>query len=143
MKDNVTLSDLAYKSKAYWGYTDDFMEICKKELIVTKDEIKNNPVYLMERDHKIIAYYSFAFTSDPVQLKALFLDPDYIGHGLGKMIWKDILMKAKELNIIEFTIESDPHAEGFYQRMGAERIGDVPSTAFLHRKLPLMKVCVP
>ncbi len=39
-KDCNILSDLAYKSKAYWGYTEDFLKQCKDDLTVTKEYIR-------------------------------------------------------------------------------------------------------
>ncbi|MFG3433140.1 GNAT family N-acetyltransferase [Lysinibacillus fusiformis] len=140
--DSIILSNLAYRSKAYWGYTEDFLQKCKEKdaLTVTKDYIENNSVYLIESDNKVIAFYSFAINEQ--KLDALFLDPDYIGKGLGKIIWNHLLNKAKELELREFTIDSDPNAEGFYLKMGALNIGSTLSTVFPDRSLPLMKVKV-
>lgn len=94
----------------------------------------------MEIDNKIVAFYSFIINE--LKLDALFIDPDYIGKGLGKIIWKHLLNKAKELGISEFTLDSEPNAEGFYLKMGAINIGFTPSTVFPDRQLPLMKVNV-
>ncbi|MGE7596979.1 GNAT family N-acetyltransferase [Lysinibacillus fusiformis] len=140
--DSNILSNLTYRSKAYWGYTEDFLQKCKEKdaLTVTKDYIENNSVYLIEIDNKVVAFYSFAINEQ--KLDALFLDPDYIGKGLGKIIWNHLLNKAKELELREFTIDSDPNAEGFYLKMGALNIGSTPSTVFPDRSLPLMKVKV-
>ncbi|MEY9972139.1 N-acetylglutamate synthase-like GNAT family acetyltransferase [Lysinibacillus sp. RC46] len=140
IQDCYLLSNLAYKSKAYWGYTEDFLQQCKDDLTVTKEYIEKNPVYVMESDNKIVAFYSF--TINELKLDALFIDPDYIGKGLGRMIWDHLLNKAKELGISEFTLDSEPNAEGFYLKMGAKNIGSTPSTVFPDRQLPLMKVNV-
>ncbi|TKI72671.1 GNAT family N-acetyltransferase [Lysinibacillus mangiferihumi] len=141
VKDCNILSNLAYKSKAYWGYTEDFLQQCKNDLTVTKDYIEENPVYLMmESDNKIVAFYSF--TINDRKLDALFIDPDFIGQGLGRIIWDHVLNKAEELGINEFTLDSEPNAEGFYLKMGAKNIGSTPSTVFPDRHLPLMKVKV-
>ncbi|MEH6945444.1 GNAT family N-acetyltransferase [Bacillus sp. JJ722] len=138
--DINSLSKLAYKSKAYWGYSEDFLKKCKDDLTVTIDYLEKNTVYVLENDHKIVAFYSFSLI--PEKLDALFIDPDYIGNGIGKILWMDLLQKAKELNIKQFTLDSDPNAEGFYLKMGAERIGYTPSTVFPDRPLPLLKVKV-
>lgn len=138
--DSIVLSNLAYRSKAYWGYSEDFLEKCKDDLTVTVDYIEKNPVYVIESDNKIVAFYSFLLNSE--KLEALFIDPDYIGKGLGKLIWTDLINRAKELNIKEFTLDSEPNAEGFYLKMGAKKIGYTPSTVFADRSLPLMKVNV-
>lgn len=140
VQDCHLLSHLAYKSKGYWGYTEDFLQQCKEDLTVTKEYIEENPVFVMESDNTIIAFYSF--TINDMKLDALFIDPDYIGKGLGKIIWDHLLNKAKELGISEFTLDSEPNAEGFYLKMGAKNVGSTPSTVFPDRHLPLMKVKV-
>jgi len=139
-EDSDLLSELAYKSKAYWGYSEEFLQKCKDDLTVTKEFIERNPVYLMESDNEIVAFYSFSLNEQ--KLESLFIDPNYIGKGLGRIIWEDLLYKAKTLKLKEFTLDSEPNAEGFYLKMGAENIGLTTSTVFPDRKLPLMKVKV-
>ncbi|MGE7949018.1 GNAT family N-acetyltransferase [Lysinibacillus sp. NPDC093688] len=140
VQDCHLLSNLAYQSKAYWGYVEDFLQQCKDDLTITKEYIVENPVFVMESDNKIVAFYSF--TINEMKLDALFIDPDYIGKGFGRIIWDHLLNKAKELGISEFTLDSEPNAEGFYLKMGAKKIGSTQSTVFHDRHLPLMKVKV-
>ncbi|MFB7157361.1 GNAT family N-acetyltransferase [Lysinibacillus sp. NPDC056232] len=140
VQDCHLLSHLAYKSKAYWGYTEDFLQQCIGDLTVTKEYIEKNQVFVMESDNKIVAFYSF--TINEMKLDALFIAPDYIGKGFGRIIWDHLLNKAKELGISEFTLESEPNAEGFYLKMGAKKTGTTPSIMFPDRHLPLMKVKV-
>jgi N-acetylglutamate synthase-like GNAT family acetyltransferase len=139
-EDCDTLSRIAYKSKAFWGYSKEFMDKCKDDLTITVSYMENNPVYVMEDDSKIVAFYTFSL--EHRKLEALFIDPDYIGKGLGKTLWSDLLNKAKQLNLEEFTIDSDPNAEAFYLKMGAKKVGEIPSTVFPGRSLPLLSVKV-
>lgn len=139
-EDSKTISKLAYKSKAYWGYTEEFLEQCREDLTVKEEYIEENPVYVMEDNAKIIAFYSFSL--DEKKLESLFIDPEYIGRGLGRMLWSDLMRRAKQLHFKEFTIDSDPYAEAFYIKMGAQKIGVIPSTVFPERFLPLMSVKV-
>ncbi|MBM7713703.1 GNAT superfamily N-acetyltransferase [Bacillus thermophilus] len=109
-------------------------------MTITKEYIEKNPVYLLENDNNLVAFYSFSIHDR--KLEALFIDPAYIGKGLGRFMWEDLLNKAKALGISEFTLHSEPKAEGFYLKMGAKKIGITTSTVFPDRKLPLMKVHV-
>lgn len=60
-------------------------------------------------------------------LSHFFLEPEYIGKGYGKMLFQEVLRAAKkELKWEAFQWESDPHAAGFYQKMGAKQIGENP-----------------
>lgn len=51
-----------------------------------------------------------------------------------------MLATAAELRLPRIRIHSDPHAEAFYVKMGAVRIGEIESTVFPDRKLPLMEL---
>lgn len=137
-EDSKRLSDLAYKSKAYWGYSEEFLEKCKDDLTVTERYIESHPVYVVEESDEVIGFYSLSITER--KLDALFIDPNYIGKGIGKLLWSHLLQQAKQLHIEDFTIDSDPYAEAFYLKMGAERIGEIQSTVFPERRLPLLCV---
>jgi GNAT superfamily N-acetyltransferase len=66
-----------------------------------------------------------------------FLEPAVIGTGLGRMLWEHAVKSASERGFHTLTLESDPHAEPFYLRMGAERIGEREVAP--GRVLPLMR----
>ncbi|WP_027964100.1 GNAT family N-acetyltransferase [Halalkalibacillus halophilus] len=132
------LSEIAMKSKAYWGYSKDFLHKCNDELTVTKDSIDHNFVYVIEKDRKLIGFYNLSINQK--ELDALFIAPDFIGKGVGRVLWSDLIEKAKESNLKDFTIESDPEAAGFYVKMGAEKIGYTNSTVFPGRSLPVFKM---
>ncbi|GGE60964.1 GNAT family N-acetyltransferase [Priestia taiwanensis] len=138
--DCEILSKIAYQSKAYWGYSEEFLTQCKNDLTITKEYIDRNLVYVMEVDNKLIAFYSFSLQE--TKLEALFISPSYIGQGLGRKLWSHALQQAKQLQLNEFTIDSDPYAEEFYLKMGAKRVGEIQSTVFPERYLPLMSVHV-
>ncbi|NIQ29145.1 MAG: GNAT family N-acetyltransferase, partial [Acidobacteria bacterium] len=46
--------------------------------------------------------------------------------------------RARSLGYERLLVQSDPNAEGFYLRLGAERIGEVPSRVQPGRLLPLL-----
>ena len=52
------LSDLAFRSKAYWGYSDAFMEACREELSVSPDDLARRPTWVLEVDGRPIGFYS-------------------------------------------------------------------------------------
>lgn len=136
------LSEIALRSKAYWGYDRDFVEACREALTISESTIASEFVYVLEEESDIIGFFCFDVNGDKSELDDLFIVPEFIGKGYGRLLWNSILEKAKELGISEFTIDSDPYAEGFYKKMGAIRIGEIASTVFKDRKLPLMKVVV-
>lgn len=135
------LSNVAIKSKAYWDYNEEFIDGCMEDLTISVEYIQKNYVYIFEDDDGIIGFFAFE-RSEQDRLDFLYILPKFIGKGFGKVMWENIIREAKELGIKTFTIDSDPHAKGYYEKMGATQIGETPSTVYKDRVLPLMRVMV-
>jgi len=132
------LSALALRSKAHWGYDAEFLEACRSELTFGADFIDSGEVRLVENGGGPIGFYSLVPWNSDVELGHLFVDPDYVRQGIGRLLWEDAVRRAVVLGYDRLIIESDPNAEDFYLKLGAERIGEVPSRARAGRFLPLM-----
>ncbi|WP_175615474.1 GNAT family N-acetyltransferase [Piscibacillus halophilus] len=138
VKDAAKLSEIAIRSKAHWGYDQRFIQQCKQDLTITVDYINQHHVFVLDSGEQIIGFFTFLRDKEDC-LDFLYIDPTFIGKGYGRLLWKDVIEKARELEIKRFTIDSDPHAKGFYEKMGAIQIAEVPSTVFENRMLPLME----
>ncbi|MGI8316251.1 GNAT family N-acetyltransferase [Halobacillus mangrovi] len=132
------LSEIAIQSKAYWGYDDWFLNTCKSDLTLTAHYIKQNPTYVIESDNKIHGFYSILLVKH--RLDHFFISPEAIGQGYGRRLWQHMVELCKIWNLSSLTIESDPHAEDFYYKMGTNRIGETESSVFPSRSLPLLEV---
>ena len=74
-----------------------------------------------------------------MELAHLFVEPDFIGSGVGRRLLEYAVAEARRLGAVELIIDSDPNAEGFYRAMSAERMGTVPSIVDSERQLPLLR----
>ncbi|HUD11407.1 MAG TPA: GNAT family N-acetyltransferase [Candidatus Saccharimonadia bacterium] len=137
-KDAVFLSDLAFRSKAYWGYDKEFMARFKSDLKMEPADCASGLTRIAFHGDAIVGFYSLYGDAPEGKLTDLFVEPSYIGKGVGKELWGGAIRQAKELGFTTLEIHSDPHAEGFYLRMGAERKGSVPSSSIAERKLPFL-----
>lgn len=133
-----TLSALAFRSKAHWGYDRDFLEACRGELTLGPEFIDTAQVHLLEADGSVIGFYSLVNWKSEIELRHFFVDPLFIGQGGGCLLWEEAVARARALGGTRLLIESDPHAEGFYLKLGAERIGELPSQTRPGRMLPLL-----
>ena len=135
------LSDLALRSKRHWGYDDDFMDRCRPQLMVDPDQITRGRVTLVEdeADGSVMGFYALAgATDEDAEISMLFVDPPWIGKGLGAELVKHACLSAQHLGWSAVRIEADPFAVPFYEHMGAVRIGVVPSELIPDRALPLL-----
>ena len=132
------LSALALRSKAHWGYESDFLEACRPELSISETLIREGRVFVLEEGCGPIGFYTLTRFRSDIELGHFFVDPPHIGRGAGRLLWRDAVVRARGLGYDQLLIQSDPNAEGFYLRLGAQRIGEVPSAAQEGRVLPLL-----
>lgn len=139
-KDHEILTEITKKSKAYWGYSEEQILKWSNNLTITQDYLKDNDVFKLINDNKIVGYYSYIIEEEKnVILDNLFVLPEYIGKGLGKYLMTDFLNRMKENQIRKITLDSEPNAELFYSKMGFVKIGEF-ETSIKNRFMPIMEL---
>ena len=141
-KDNSqTLTEIALDAKRHWGYPESWIKHWESDLTISPDFISQHHVYVAETDGEIRGFYALCLTENKAELEHMWVRPAYIGTGIGKELFLDAMERASKMNVSEVELSADPNAEGFYQRMGAQRIGEVESEIDgTERKLPRMKI---
>ena len=138
--DNETLTMITKKSKAYWGFSEDVLKVWEDLLTVTGDYIENNKVFKLIQNEQVIGYYSFSSVNDStLKLDNIFILPEFIRKGFGKILMEDFIKKAKLLNIKKITLDAEPNAENFYKNFGFKTIGKLESS-IKDRYLPIMEL---
>jgi len=132
----ASLSALAWRSKGYWGYEKSLMECWCEQLRVSPEFLKENIVEVAYQGEKEIGFFSINLKER--ELEDFWVDPDFMGQGVGRGMFQKVQEKMRELGMREITIVSDPHALGFYEKMGAIKIGETDSVP-AGRKLPKLK----
>jgi GNAT superfamily N-acetyltransferase len=137
--DSLRLSELTLASKAHWGYDEAFMERARPDLVVTREYLEANECWVVDNDGEVVGWFSLVDVPGSLLLDNFFLLPGHIGAGLGRQMWQKALARVAGRGADRLTLESDPNAAGFYERMGARRTGSViaPATG---RELPTFEV---
>ncbi|MEU5305893.1 GNAT family N-acetyltransferase [Streptomyces noursei] len=135
LQEASSLTELALRSKAHWGYDTQFLESCRKELTLREGELSARRAAVAEQDGDIVGFTTLE--GDPPQgvLGMMFVDPDVIGKGIGRLLFDHVVVTARELGFTQFTIDADPNAEPFYEAMGAVPVGVAPSGSIPGRTL--------
>ncbi|MCV9932073.1 GNAT family N-acetyltransferase [Flavobacterium sp. LS1R47] len=138
--DHEILTEITKKSKAFWGYSGEQIEVWSEFLTVSKEYIETNPVYNLIVEDKIIGYYSFFHESEnTIKLDNLFVFPEFIGKGFGKVLLNDFLNRLKDIGVQKVVLNSEPNAEAFYTKFGFVKIGQI-ETSIKDRFLPIMEL---
>jgi N-acetylglutamate synthase-like GNAT family acetyltransferase len=137
VEDAAALSALALRSKAHWGYDDEFLRRAQPELTVTAEDVERFVVRVAEREGAPLGFSAVDLGSTPAELLALWVDPPAIATGVGRALLRDALATAAAQAAGGLLVESDPNAEGFYVRHGARLLGERRSPT-TKRLLPLL-----
>ena len=133
------LGRLALRSKGHWGYDEAFLAACADELRMEPDTMAARRVTVAEEDGTLLGFTTLEGKAPQGVLGMLFVEPEAIGRGLGRLLYRHVMDQARELGFDLLTIDADPHAEPFYLAMGAVRVGEVPSGSIPGRVLPLLE----
>jgi GNAT superfamily N-acetyltransferase len=115
------LSAIALSAKGYWGYSSEQLDLWKSEfLTISPEYIGVNRVWVASVDSlKPVGFAAIEQHGQDAILDHLWVLPDYIGKGIGRRLFLHVAA-----TIPRFVFTSDPHADDFYQKMGARKIGD-------------------
>lgn len=137
------LSELAYRSEAYWGYDEAYMNRFRLFYNVGKDFISHNTVCVLEGGSDIIGFFGLSEKTEEWQLEYFYITASHIGKGFGCRLWNMLIQKCREMDISCFEFVTSPQAVPFYEKMGAETIGYVESLLMRGRMIPKLRYAIP
>ena len=134
------LSALCLRAKAHWGYDADFMEKSRATLRVEPQSIEAGRVVVAtDMRDRPLGVYRLDIEGTTIDLGLLFVEPQAIGQGIGRLLFNDAMRRAAGWGFAELTILADPHAAAFYEKMGAQRDSWRASDAIPGRRLPFYR----
>lgn len=125
--EDVALTDLALRSVAeHWSYSEEFMAWEPESITVGPEHISEMVTNVLEVDGEMIGFYVLRDQGDDgeMELSRMMVEPGEIGTGCGRRLWEHAVETARALGVRTLTIDADPNAEPFYQRMGAVTVGE-------------------
>lgn len=119
IEDSILLTNIALKSKGYWGYSNELINSWVNELTVTPKMIKELLVYKFIQNQKTVGFYILNQPiNKSIELEMLFVLPEFIGKGIGKKLLIHAFENALKLKASNLTLLADPNAEFFYKSQG-------------------------
>ncbi len=136
VKELPALSELCLRSKAVWGYDQTFMDACRQELTLRREELQTTHLAVADSGGNVAGLVQVSVNDDQAELLKLFVEPASLRSGIGRQLFKWAIEQAKLAGATRLIIEADPDAVPFYCRMGAYDIGLAPSGSIPGRQLP-------
>jgi GNAT superfamily N-acetyltransferase len=135
------LSALCFRSKAHWGYGEEFMARSRTSLTISREFIATGCVLVAEPEGCAplgVASVAPLAEAGVYDLVHLFIEPSAMIKGIGRLLFEAAANKARADGARRLVIQSDPHAAGFYRRLGATDAGEAPSDSVPGRMLPVL-----
>jgi GNAT superfamily N-acetyltransferase len=139
-EDAGELSSIARASKAHWGYPAAWIGRWDHALTVTPEYIRAHPTHAVAAAARLVGFFTLVVRGNDAFLEHFWVLPAEMGRGVGRLMFEAAETFAREAGASCLKVESDPHAEGFYVRMGAVACGRVPAQMDGNeRYLPLLE----
>ena len=122
------LSAVAHLAKRHWRYPEEWIALWRRDLTLTPEFIERHPVHCAVDGATVVGFYALLFAGADCELEHFWILPARIGGGVGRRLFAHAVDGCRALGSPRLWITADPNAEGFYVRMGARRVGEVPST---------------
>ena len=135
----MTLSNITWRSKGYWGYDEEFLRDCGELLNIKSSFIEKATVYVADIENNVGGFYGLLIDNNKCEMAYLQVAPEFIGKGLGRLLWNHALQQAKSKGWPSFTIHSDPYAVPFFTHMGAVKVDERQSRVRTNRLIPILE----
>jgi len=133
--DESRLRAIAETSNGHWGYDPEGVRAWAATLDLSRE------IWVAEVEGEAVAWAALLPLSDGVcELDDLWVEPRAIGLGIGTLLFRHAAERARALDARALKWEAEPHAVGFYERMGGEIVGN--ATSSWGRTLPVMEVAL-
>ena len=138
--DAEHLTAIAQAAKRHWGYPAEWLAMWAPALTFDAAQLERLDVFVLEENGVIAGFYATVPGAPRWTLDPLWVAPAHIGRGLGRRLVAHALARARAAGADGLDVEADPHAEPFYARLGARRVGEIvaPAPGAPDRRLPLL-----
>jgi GNAT superfamily N-acetyltransferase len=125
--DAARLTEIAHAAKRHWGYPDPWIRQWREALTLTPDYVTANATFIALDGEVIAGFSAVRFEAGEAWIDHLWVMPVAMGRGVGRQLFEACEAEARRRGAPRLALEADPHAERFYQRMGAQTIGRKPA----------------
>jgi GNAT superfamily N-acetyltransferase len=140
------LTRLCVRATRELGYDDAFIDRVMPGLTMTVPLINGGCVQVAEdQDGTVVGVVAVTMTAlqSITALHGLYVDPSIWKHGIGRLLFKAAVTRTKAVKAGALMIYAEPTAAGFYERMGAIRVGEGPFFYSPEMVLPHLLYVVP
>lgn len=130
---------IAIAAKSHWGYDLERVQQWAAMGDFSADGLCEKEVYLAEAEGRAVAWAALIPRGELVLLVDLWVEPEWIGKGIGSLLFRHTVERAIRLGGKQLEWEAEPHAVGFYEKLGGRYLRDSEPSEW-GRVIPVMGV---
>jgi ribosomal protein S18 acetylase RimI-like enzyme len=125
----IAVNRLIARSKSYWTWPEGYLEKALPLHEITTAYLRDNLcLEVVTHAGELLAFASVVETDARVVLDNLWVAPEHIRQGIGRIVCHHVFRLGKERGWSRLWVIPDPPAEGFYRALGFSDTGErVPS----------------
>jgi len=120
------LTDIAFAAKRHWGYPDTWFEHWREALTITPSYLSAAMTFAAVLGGASVGFASTRIDGLDAWLDHLWVLPLHVRRGVGRRLFAQVEAHAQANGATRLCLEADPHAEGFYLRMGLQTVDHLP-----------------
>jgi GNAT superfamily N-acetyltransferase len=136
--EGARLKEIAIAAKGHWGYDPAKVHDWANQGDFTAERLRELIVFVADSDGGAIGWASLIPNGEVGWLEDLWIDPAWIGKGVGTELFRRATEHAKSLGARRLEWEAEPNAVGFYEKMGGRFVRE--GTSEWGRTLSVMGV---
>jgi GNAT superfamily N-acetyltransferase len=133
------LREIAIAAKGHWGYEPEVVRRWAADGDFSAEGLRRKHAFVADAREGVVAWAGVIPKDAVVWLDDLWVDPPWIGRGVGSLLFEHARALARDLGGRTLEWEAEPNAVGFYERVGGRYLRDSEPSAW-GRVLPVLGV---
>src|SRR5215468_4751437 len=97
--DCAELTRIAHAAKRHWGYPAALMRLWRDDLTIAPQQIDRFAAYCMIDGRAVLGFYAASRRGAAAELEHLFVDPPYIGSGVGRALLAHLVRRLQRSGV--------------------------------------------
>jgi len=136
-EEGERLREIAIAAKSHWGYEEEAVRFWAAQGDFSPAGLAAKVFLVAEEEGRAVGFASLIPQGEVAVLDDLWIEPDWIGCGIGSQLFRAAVEQARQLGATRLEWEAEPNAVGFYERMGGRYLRESAPTE-LGRTVPVM-----
>ncbi len=128
--EGEVLRQIAANAKAHWGYEPGEVQSWASTLDLSPETLRKRFVLVAELDSKPVGWAAADDKGEMWWLDDLWVEPDFMGQGLGAELFENVANKARAAGAIRMEWEAERNALGFYEKLGGRYLRDAEPSSW-------------